>query len=76
MRIRLRRWALPCCVLLAVCKPLAAEPANEHPLTLEHAIARVLERSPMLRAAAYDSRAAAARIRQAAQTTPFRANVE
>ncbi len=45
-------------------------------ITLEDAIVQVLERSPQLQAAEYESRAAAARIRQAHLTTPWKVNIE
>ena len=45
-------------------------------LTLDQAIVNVLERSPMLKAADYESKAAAARIRTAKQSPRYRGSVE
>ncbi len=45
-------------------------------LTLDQAIINVLERSPMLKAADYESQAAAARIRTAQQSTKYRGSIE
>ena len=45
-------------------------------LTLDQAIINVLERSPMLKAADYESKAAAARIRTAKQSTRYRGSIE
>lgn len=45
---------------------------NDTPLTLGQALARVLENNPQLQAADFDTRAAAARIRQQSQGTPWR----
>ncbi len=58
---------------------LASEAANSktvNALTLEQAIINVLERSPMLKAADYESKAAAARIRTAQQSTLYRGSIE
>jgi cobalt-zinc-cadmium efflux system outer membrane protein len=64
-----------CCSLLVPCNGHAAAPAASE-LTLPEVLARVLERNPKLRAAAYENRAAAARIRKSAQTSPWRAGLE
>ncbi len=45
-------------------------------LTLDQAIINVLERSPMLKAADYESKAAAARIRTAQQSPRFQGSIE
>ena len=45
-------------------------------LTLDQAIINVLERSPMLKAADYESKAAAARIRTAKQSPRFQGSIE
>ncbi len=58
---------------------LASEAANSktvNKLTLGQAIINVLERSPMLKAADYESKAAAARIRTAQQSTLYRGSIE
>ncbi len=53
----------------------AAAPADTS-LSLNEAIARVLERNPQLQAADFDTRAAAERIRQQSQFTPYEASVD
>ncbi len=58
---------------------LSEETANTkttNKLTLDQAIVNVLERSPMLKAADYESKAAAARIRTAKQSPRYRGSVE
>ncbi len=75
MKQHLLTWATGCCALITLCSSHAASPVNAD-LTLDEVIARVLERNPVLQAAGYDTRAAAARIRQAAQTNPWRAGLE
>ena len=58
---------------------LASEAANSktvNKLTLDQAIINVLERSPRLKAADYESKAAAARIRTAQQSTSYRGSIE
>ncbi len=58
---------------------LSAEAANTktvNKLTLQQAIINVLERSPALKAADYESKAAAARIRTAKQSTSYRGLIE
>jgi len=69
-------------MLLFVC-PLPVSFAAEitdiktvHVLTLDQAIINVLERSPTLRAADYESKAAAARIRTAKQSPRYRGSIE
>ncbi|MEZ5542363.1 MAG: TolC family protein [Pseudomonadota bacterium] len=74
MRQRLLVWTAACCALLTLCSGNAAPDAAG--LTLDEALARVLERNPTLQAAGLASRAAAARIRQAAQPNPWRAGLE
>jgi len=57
----------------------ASEAANSqtvNALTLDQAIINVLERSPMLKAADYESKAAAARIRTAQRSTSYRGSIE
>ncbi|MGD2112457.1 MAG: TolC family protein [Gammaproteobacteria bacterium] len=75
MKQHLLAWTTGCCALLALYGSHAAAPADGE-LTLDEALARVLEHNPTLQAAGYDSRAAAARIRQAAQANPWRAGLE
>lgn len=53
----------------------SAAPADTS-LALNEAIARVLERNPQLQAADFDTRAAAERIRQQSQSTPYEAGVD
>ena len=55
-------------------KSVSAKSVNA--LTLGQAIINVLERSPMLKAADYESKAAAARIRTAQQSTSYRGLIE
>ena len=58
---------------------LSAEAANTktvNKLTLQQAIINVLERSPALKAADYESKAAAARIRTAKQSPRYRGSIE
>ena len=50
--------------------------APEPSITLSQALARVLESNPQLEAADFDSRAAAERIRQQSQSTPYTVGVE
>ena len=54
----------------------AANPKTNNRLTLDQAIVNVLERSPVLKAADYESKAAAARIRAAKQSPPYRGSIE
>lgn len=53
----------------------AATPAPE-PLTLDEALLAVLENNPVLQAGDYQAQAAAARIRQAQQSTPVQVRLE
>ncbi|MBZ0071122.1 MAG: TolC family protein [Gammaproteobacteria bacterium] len=50
--------------------------ASAVPLTLGEAVARVLESNPQLQAADFDARAAAERIRQQGQSTPYTVGLE
>ncbi len=54
----------------------AANSKTVSKLTLDQAIINVLERSPMLKAADYESKAAAARIRTAQQSPRFQGSIE
>lgn len=76
MNICFRRLAGWCCALAAIPAVLSAEPQGGEALTLDRVIARVLERSPALQAAGYDSEAAAQRIREASLARPLRAGIE
>lgn len=66
-------------LVLALCIPVvyAADKPTTQSITLEQALVRVLEHNPKLRAAGYESRAAAARIRQARlSASPLRIQFE
>ena len=63
-------------LLWAVAGSASASPTGPVTLTLSETVARVLERNPQLQAAQFDARAAAARIRQQQQTTPWSVGVE
>ena len=54
----------------------AADEGQHHKLSLEQAISDVLEHNPALKAAGYESRAAAARIRSAGLTPALRTSIE
>lgn len=60
----------------AACAPAFAAQEPSASLTLTQAIAMVLERNPQLQAGTFDARAAAARIRQQQQTTPWSLGVD
>jgi cobalt-zinc-cadmium efflux system outer membrane protein len=69
------------CIRLYVCiwmlsVPAAFAQAVEAPLTLREAVARVLETNPQLQAADFQARAAAERIRQQTQSTPWEVGLE
>jgi len=55
---------------------MAAEPLIQGPLTLDEALLAVLENNPELLAGDYQTQAAAARIRQAQQSTPVQVKLE
>jgi len=55
---------------------IAAEPPAQDPLTLDEALLAVLENNPVLLAGDYQAQAAAARIRQAQQSTPVQLKLE
>lgn len=65
-----------CALVWIVSSSAASKMAAEPPLTLARAIASVLENNPQLQAAGFDARAAAARIRQQSQVTPWRLGVD
>ena len=68
------RWFF--CLLLVPVFVAATEEHADSVLTLDQAIINVLEHNPMLKAADYEARAAAARIRTARLTPAFRTSVE
>lgn len=70
---RLVGW---CCALLATPAVLLATPEGADSLTLDRVVELVLEYSPALQAAGYDSQAAAARIEEAMLAPPLRAGLE
>lgn len=72
MRLRIGAVAL----LWATSAWTAPMPAAEQPLTLGQALALVLENNPQLQAADFDTRAAAARIRQQSLGTPWQVGME
>lgn len=55
---------------------IAGSHHTQEPLSLDEALLAVLENNPVLRAGDYQARAAAARIRQAQQSTPVQVNLE
>ena len=55
---------------------IAATPPEQDPLTLDAAVLAVLENNPALLAGDYQAQAAAARIRQAQQSTPVQVKLE
>jgi len=68
-------------VLIGACALLWAVSATsqvteKQPLTLAQALASVLENNPQLQAADFDNRAAAARIRQQSQSTPWEVGID
>lgn len=70
------RNILGACALMWMLSATAAPMTTaEMPLTLGHAIALVLENNPQLQAADFDAQAAAARIRQQSQKTPWQLGV-
>ncbi len=56
--------------------PVASAAAPDASLTLSQAVARVLDTNPQLRAAGFDAHAAAERVRQQAQSTPYEVGVD
>lgn len=72
----MRGWKYSMAVLLAVALIHSPQTAAGDAITLDQAFVRVLERSPRLQAAAFEARAAAARIRQARLAPPLRVDLE
>ncbi len=64
-----------CALLWSVSVLAVDDPVKGPALTLGEAVALVLERNPRLKAVDFDLSAAAERIRQGSQSTPWRANV-
>ena len=69
-------WIGACALIWALSVTAAPEITTQTPLTLGQAIALVLENNPQLQAADFDTRAAAARIRQQRQATPWELGIE
>jgi cobalt-zinc-cadmium efflux system outer membrane protein len=72
--MRCRTWIYIFALML--CTEFAFANAVGSPLTLAEAIARVLEHSPQLKAADFDTRAAAQRVRQQSQASPYELGVD
>lgn len=72
----MRFWIGLLSLVAAWAAPVANAETTQTSLTLSHALARVLEANPQLQAADFDARAAAARIRQQSQSTPYTLGVE
>lgn len=72
----MRFWIGLLSLVAAWAASVASAETMQAPLTLGHALARVLEANPQLQAADFDARAAAARIRQQSQSTPYTLGVE
>lgn len=72
----MRNWMILAIGLLGFSSGFATEPAVREPLTLDEALVAVLENNPMLLAGDYQARAAAAKIRQARQSTPVHVKLE
>jgi cobalt-zinc-cadmium efflux system outer membrane protein len=62
--------------ILEFSSSFAVEPPMQNPLTLDVALVAVLENNPMLLAGDYQAQAAAAKIRQAQQSTPVNVKLE
>jgi cobalt-zinc-cadmium efflux system outer membrane protein len=69
-------WFIYILFLLPASVAFAADLQTRDKLTLDQAIVYVLERNPSLRAADYEARAAAARIRTARLTPAFQTSIE
>lgn len=71
------RFLLGACALIWVVSATATPNMTaETPLTMSQAIALVLENNPQLQAADFDNRAAANRVLQQSQTTPWELGIE
>ena len=72
----MRIWKTLALGILGFGSSFAAEPPTQGPLTLDKALVAVLENNPSLLAGDYQAQAAAARIRQAQQSTPVQVQLE
>ena len=72
----MRIWIALTFGILGFCSNIVAEPLEQDILTLDEALVAVLEKNPMLLAGDYQAQAAAARIRQAQQSTPVQVKLE
>jgi cobalt-zinc-cadmium efflux system outer membrane protein len=72
----MRIWIALTFGILGFCSNIAAESLQRDTLTLDEALVAVLENNPMLLAGDYQAQAAAARIRQAQQSTPVQVKLE
>lgn len=72
----MRLWSGVCTLICLLSVAVASPAAAAASLTLSQAVALVLESNPQLQAADFDARAAAERIRQQSQSTPWRLGVE
>lgn len=72
MRFLIKAYAL----IWAFSATASSQALGKPPLSLNEAIASVLESNPQLQAADFDTQAAAARIRQQSQPTPWKLGVE
>ncbi len=71
----MRQWFM-CLLLIPVSTVFAIDKETHSSLTLDQAIVNVLERNPLLKAADFEAKAAAARIRAAQLTPVFRTSLE
>ena len=72
----MRIWIILLLGILGLSSSFAAGPRVQSPLTLDEALVAVLENNPVLLAGDYQAQAAAAKIRQAKQSTPVKAKLE
>ena len=72
----MRIWIALLLGILEFSSSFAVEPPVQNPLTLGEALVAVLENNPMLLAGDYQAQAAAAKIRQAQQSTPVNVKLE
>ena len=70
------RQSVFCLLLLSATAAIASDANGDRSLLLEQALINVLENNPSLKAAGYESRAAAARIRNAGLTPALRASID
>jgi cobalt-zinc-cadmium efflux system outer membrane protein len=69
-------WLRVCALVWMLFGTAAVAALPNASLSLSEAIARVLDRNPQLQAADFDTRAAAERIRQQSQSTPYEVGVD